>query len=304
MPAYNAAVFIAESIASVQQQTYPHWELIIINDGSTDATAEIVKSFAATDARILYIEQPNGMQGKARNTGIQKAKGSLVAFIDADDRWMPEKLERQLACMHTTNADVVFSDIILTDEAGVIKKETWGVQDHIYKGEEGLLAFIEENKAPLLTVLAKKESILLVHGFSEAADRQYVEDYDLWLRMLQHDIVFAGSSEKLAAYRLHAALSMERKKTMLHVIDILTEIPVMNDTLQLKKRNALILWIRKCIKTCLPAITTADMKKIIALFPSAAERRLFYFLNSILQKKLTAQVILLYSRSIARKHFS
>jgi teichuronic acid biosynthesis glycosyltransferase TuaG len=303
MPAYNAAAHIAESIASVQQQTYEHWELIIINDGSTDNTESIARLYAAKDPRIVYIEQLNGKQGKARNTGIKVAKGTLVAFIDADDIWMPHKLQEQIAFINLMNADVVFSDTILVNEDGVTQKDSWGVKDQLYKGEEGLLAFMEENKAPLLTVVAKKESVLSVNGFSESLQRQYVEDYDLWLRMLQSNNVFAGSSERLAAYRLHTNLSMERKKSILHVVDVLKEVHIRDQRLLAKKHTAIILWIRKCIKTCLPAITSDEMQKIIALFPSSVERNIFSFLNSILKKKLLGRLILLYSRSIAKNNF-
>jgi hypothetical protein len=152
-------------------------------------------------------------------------------------------------------------------------------------------------------VLAKKQSILAVNGFSESLQRQYVEDYDLWLRMLQHNMVFAGSSEKLAAYRLHANMSMERKKSILYVMDILKEVKVKDKKLEPKKRIALILWIRKCIKTCLPAITSSDMHKIIALFPHTAERSIFSLLNAVLGKRLLGKLILVYSRNTAKKFF-
>jgi len=303
MPAYNAAAHISESIESVLQQTYGQWELIIINDGSTDNTAAIIKQYGIKEPRIVYTEQLNGKQGKARNTGIKIAKGTLIAFIDADDIWMPHKLQEQLAFMEQMKADVVFSDTILIDEQGITQRETWGVQDQLYKGEEGLLAFIKENKAPLLTVLAKKESIIAVNGFSEAADRQYVEDYDLWLRMLQHNTVFAGSSDRLAAYRLHANMSVERKKSILRVLDILKEVQVKDNSLQTKQRDALILWIRKCIKTCLPVITSNEMRKVISSFPSPAERNLFSFLSTFLKNWLLGKLMLLYSQNTAKKQF-
>ena len=303
MPAYNAAAHIAESICSVQQQTHEFWELIIVNDGSIDTTGDICKDFASKDARIVYLEQSNGKQGKARNTGIKNARGPLIAFIDADDIWMPHKLKEQIAFMNIMNADVVFSDTILIDEQGITQKESWGVQDQIYRGEEGLLSFIRENKAPLLTVLAKKESIISVNGFSESPERQYVEDYDLWLRMLQNNIIFVGSSQKLAAYRLHADISMTRRKSILHVMDVLKDVQVKDNRLKSGERKAIILWMRKCIKTCMQSITTDDMKKIISLFPSSLERRIFSFLNSIFKKRLVAQAILIYSRKAARKQF-
>ena len=96
VPAYNAEKFVAETIESVQAQTYTHWELIIVDDGSTDQTADIIKEYVIKDSRIQYCYQTNGRQGKARNYAISKAKGTLLAFIDADDLWHPQKLEKQI----------------------------------------------------------------------------------------------------------------------------------------------------------------------------------------------------------------
>src|SRR5882757_4082321 len=100
MPAYNAEKYIAEAINSVKQQTYTAWELIVIDDGSTDNTAAIIKKYAGTDNRIMYTYQANGGQGKARNNGLKKATGEYVAFLDADDLWIPEKLNTQVEIMH------------------------------------------------------------------------------------------------------------------------------------------------------------------------------------------------------------
>src|ERR1700744_5385897 len=93
MPAYNAENFIGSAIESVLDQTYLNWELIVVNDGSTDQTAAIVETFAASDKRIKCISQPNMRQGAARNTGIKNSRGDLIAFLDADDLWLPGKLE-------------------------------------------------------------------------------------------------------------------------------------------------------------------------------------------------------------------
>src|SRR5919106_5413407 len=92
MPAYNAEKYIAGSIRSVIVQTYSDWELIVVDDGSTDSTATVVQEFVARDPRIKYIFQENGRLGKARNTGIRNSSGPLIAFLDSDDLWVPIKL--------------------------------------------------------------------------------------------------------------------------------------------------------------------------------------------------------------------
>src|ERR671913_872301 len=105
MPAYNTEKYIGESIQSVIDQTYGNWELLVVDDGSTDKTPDIIRTYTARDSRVKYLSQHNGGPGKARNTAIAKSNGSLLAFIDADDLWLPEKLERQLQALDATNAD-------------------------------------------------------------------------------------------------------------------------------------------------------------------------------------------------------
>lgn len=99
-PSYNASSFIKETIQSVQSQTYKNWEMIIIDDVSKDNTCELIKEEIKKDNRIRLIElQENGGAAIARNTGINNAKAKYVAFLDSDDLWLPEKLEKQLAFM-------------------------------------------------------------------------------------------------------------------------------------------------------------------------------------------------------------
>src|SRR6266849_561888 len=119
MPAYNAEKRIAESIRSVLDQTYPNWELIVVDDGSTDRTADVVRGFVSSDSRIKYIFQPNGGQASARNTGVRNSGGDLTAFLDADDLWLPAKLGLQVKAMEETNADVVSSSGFVFGEEGI-----------------------------------------------------------------------------------------------------------------------------------------------------------------------------------------
>jgi teichuronic acid biosynthesis glycosyltransferase TuaG len=104
MPAYNAEKYIAESIRSALDQTHTNWELVVVDDGSTDGTAEIVRGFRRADDRIKYIFQQNGRLGKARNTGLENSTGRLIAFLDSDDLWARGKLELQVKIMEETGA--------------------------------------------------------------------------------------------------------------------------------------------------------------------------------------------------------
>lgn len=115
-PAYNAALYIADCIISVQQQTFALWEMIIVNDGSTDNTAEIVTGFL-NDTRIKLITQPNKGVSAARNTGIKAAKGKYIAFLDADDYLLKDNLQVKYTALNKdASIDFVYSDIWKCDE--------------------------------------------------------------------------------------------------------------------------------------------------------------------------------------------
>lgn len=117
-PCYNGERYIAETIESVLGQTYAHWEMIIVDDGSADHTAEIAAAYAGRDGRITLLRQPNGGTAKARNAGMKLARGRYIALLDADDLWEPEFLERQLAFMARENAVCVCSAYRHIDERG------------------------------------------------------------------------------------------------------------------------------------------------------------------------------------------
>ncbi len=96
IPAYNREKFLPETIESVRTQTFQDWELIIVDDGSTDDTATIVSQLSKTDHRIRYIWQQNSERAVARNRGIKESRGAYIAFLDSDDLWLPNKLEKQV----------------------------------------------------------------------------------------------------------------------------------------------------------------------------------------------------------------
>jgi teichuronic acid biosynthesis glycosyltransferase TuaG len=134
-PSYNSEKFISETIKSLQNQTYKNWEMIIIDDCSQDKTVEIIESFIKKDSRIqLHRLDKNSGAGIARNTAIQAAKGDYIAFLDADDLWKPEKLEKQLAFMQTNNLPFTFSFYDWIDEAGIyLKKRIEAPRNLTYK---------------------------------------------------------------------------------------------------------------------------------------------------------------------------
>ena len=119
MPCYNMENYVADSIASVQRQTYPHWELLIVDDASTDRTVEIVNNIAQHDEKIHFVvkAQHSGI-ADTRNQCIQMAKGRFLAFLDADDIWHPEKTETQLRFMMENKVGFTYTTYDWIDEEG------------------------------------------------------------------------------------------------------------------------------------------------------------------------------------------
>lgn len=204
MPAYNASEFIQKSIDSVLAQIFKDWELLIIDDGSTDNTSTIIEQNVLKDSRIKGFFQENGKQGKARNLGLKIAAGEYIAFLDADDIWMPEKLKIQFEEIDHSNADLVFSDsFVISDTETTERNIKLNTLNAIFNGRDALDTFLYKNRIPILTVLAKKSKIMEVKGFSEKPSIQNAEDYHLWLKLLINNSVFYGSDKTLAAYRVH-----------------------------------------------------------------------------------------------------
>lgn len=118
-PIYNSEKFLEAAILSVQNQTYSNWELILVDDASTDASEKIAREFYSEDSRITYEKFPeNRGPAASRNRAIEMAKGEYIAFLDSDDFWAPDKLEIQVDFMQRKNCDVSFSSYILVDEKG------------------------------------------------------------------------------------------------------------------------------------------------------------------------------------------
>jgi len=116
IPCYNAEKYIAETIQSVVNQTYTNWELIIINDGSTDSSLNIIKEFADRDSRISFIDKKNSGVSDSRNKGIEKSNGDFIAFLDADDVWFENNLDIKInALLVNVYSDFVFSNMYNTD---------------------------------------------------------------------------------------------------------------------------------------------------------------------------------------------
>jgi glycosyltransferase involved in cell wall biosynthesis len=198
IPAYNAAEFMGETLDSVFAQTYKNWEVILVNDGSSD-TAQLEQVLQRYPSNLTYIKQENQGAAVARNIGLRAANGEFVAFLDADDSWLPAFLEKQINLLKSTSADVVFADAMLFGDSR-LEGRTF-MQLNPPTGEvtaENLLAL----KATVLTstVLARKAVILEVGLFDVSLRRG--QDFDLWLRLAKAGARFATSREVLAHHRI------------------------------------------------------------------------------------------------------
>lgn len=198
IPAYNAAEFMRETLDSIFAQTYTRYEAIVINDGSSDTEA-LEQVLERYPDNLLYIEQENQGAAAARNAGLRAASGEFVAFLDADDRWVPEFLEKQMELLKSNNVDIVFADADLFGDSPLDGRTFMQVEPP--NGEvtaENLLAV----KVTVLTssVLARKKPIVDVGLFDESLRRG--QDFDLWFRLAKAGARFAYSREVLAHHRI------------------------------------------------------------------------------------------------------
>lgn len=200
IPVYNGEKYIAQAIESVLAQTYKNFEIIIINDGSTDNSLEKIKPYLSLP-NIKYIEQHNKGVAAARNTGIVNYAGELIALLDQDDLWLSEKLKVQVDYLaKNTDVGLVHSNFAYIDKKGkqIYPTDAW-ITDA--KGMCFKRLFIGNAIAPL-TVIMKRECMDRVGLFDE--EISYCDDYELWLRIARHFRI-GHIDQILALYRLHGS---------------------------------------------------------------------------------------------------
>ncbi len=203
MPAYNAGKYLSESIKSVLAQTYADWELIIVDDESQDDTASIVESYQRIDSRIKYFWQKNGKQGRARNKAIRESEGYYLAFLDADDIWLPHKLTHQVNLMKEHQSDLVFGYSCLL-ENGLRTEKTIGRGSGNYQGQAAIEFLLYHDAFIMSTVFVKREAVMKVECFVEDLKIQYCEDWHLWLKLALENFSFYTDTEIVSYYRIHS----------------------------------------------------------------------------------------------------
>ncbi len=182
VPAFNAELTIRDAVASVFAQTYRDFEVIVVDDGSSDATCAALETWRDC---LTYVRQPNGGPGRARNTGIERARGEFVAFLDADDLWLPRKLERQIEYFEAfPAAGLVHTAVFLgTPDAEPLARAEASVA---CTPPRQLFCELFETRTEIhtLSVMARRPVIDEVGGFDERREI-HVEDWDLWLRIAE-----------------------------------------------------------------------------------------------------------------------
>jgi hypothetical protein len=209
IPAYNAAGTIRSAVASTLRQTVPVLEVIVVDDGSADATAEVVTSIA--DSRVRLVSRPNGGPAAARNAGVAAARGDWVAFLDADDLWLPRYVQSATAALSAApNPGFAYTDAYVFD-SGRGKVKVGSASDALVPPPPDRAAFLAAllRRNFVFTSAAVPAAVLAaVSGYDEAL--RLSEEYDLWLRILVagFDAVWMGGP--LAVYRMHPGQSSEQ----------------------------------------------------------------------------------------------
>jgi len=207
IPAYQCAQYIAHAVQSVLRQTFPPYEIVIVNDGSPD-TPSLESALTPYRDRIRYVKQPTLGPASARNTGILRARGKYIAFLDGDDYWCSDHLAKQIAMLRQDpTLDLVYCDsILLKDERPIARAFDVEPQSAEVTFESLL---VEDSAISTSSTVASREAIMAAGMFDEGFRR--CEDFDLWLRMSFAGARMAFHSEARVHHRiLDVGLSANR----------------------------------------------------------------------------------------------
>ena len=198
IPAFNASEWIAETIESVIDQEYQNFEILVIDDGSTDNTEKIVSSFGP---KVSYYYKINGGQSSARNFGIKNAKGKYIAFLDSDDLWFKQKLKLQIELLEQNKFKWAYTDGIAFDNSTNEILFRFNNKSKQYEGDI-LIKLFQSCFIPMPTVIVKKEVFSEIGYFNEDHQFRNREDWEMWIRSAQKYPI-ALIPDILAKYRVH-----------------------------------------------------------------------------------------------------
>jgi GT2 family glycosyltransferase len=218
VPAFNAARTVGSTIRSVLAQTRQDFEVVVVDDGSTDSTIELVREFER-DPRIRLLRQSNGGPSAARNTGIAAARGGYVSMLDADDLWLPEYLELMGAALdEAPGAVLAYTDAwVLDDASGRIRRRSamsyQRPPKHVGSPRELFLLLLERNFI-YTSVTVRRATLEQVGGYDESLGAS--EDWELWLRIAALGAPLICVPGMLAIHRNHASSLTSDPRTIVH----------------------------------------------------------------------------------------
>lgn len=209
IPTWNRADKIEKTIRSVQNQTFQNWEILICDDGSTDNTKEIIETFAREDSRIKWIPGTHaGLPATPRNRGIKQAQGEWLAFLDSDDEWLPEKLEKQIKQLEEKKLKAA-----CTNAYRFIPAKNEKLIYSSYQNEQiNFSNLIKSNLVVTSSAIIHRSLIEETFGFPEDQEQKGIEDYSFWLRIATFTN-FGYLSEPLLIYTDDAANSVRGLNT-------------------------------------------------------------------------------------------
>jgi teichuronic acid biosynthesis glycosyltransferase TuaG len=216
-PAYNAERFIEETIRSVQAQQHDDWEMLVVDDVSTDRTRDIVRDVAASDPRIQLIPQElNRGPAEARNLALSRARFRYVAFLDSDDLWLPQKLSTQLAFMKENDAALTYTEYRLIDEFGELVGRPVKVPTSV-----DYHALLKNTIIGCLTVMLDRDKT----GPVSMLPLTQHEDLTLWYALLKRGLIAHGIQKDLARYRIvRGSASRDKMRSARHMWKVFREV--------------------------------------------------------------------------------
>jgi glycosyltransferase involved in cell wall biosynthesis len=211
-PAYNSAAYIGETIESALAQTCRDFEMLIVDDGSTDGTIDVVRAAAAGDPRVILLNAPHGGTAAARNVAIDAARGRFIALLDSDDVWAQNYLSEQLAMFDAHPGIAIVSANAFSRGGPLDGRPLWEATSGCH--EVTLHEVVTNDRAVMVMAVIRREVLDRIGGFNPRLRAN--EDYELWIRAANAGFRILQNRRPLARYRRHAASVSADEIRMLH----------------------------------------------------------------------------------------
>jgi glycosyltransferase involved in cell wall biosynthesis len=300
IPCYNYGHYVAECVQSVLDQTLQDFEILVINDGSTDSSADVVRGF--NDPRIRYIEHPNNLGLLATLTeGFSEARGRYVTRIDADDRYRSTFLEATIAILEARpHVGLVYSDVALIDESGTILEDPWlelqSNQWHHGADSEGdeFLTLVRQNLIPTAAVIARRDAWLRALPFPAWFEYSSISDWYLNVNVTRHHPVYY-LARTLGDYRFHPrnlhAQAVDVSAVERTIIRILDEVFAGSDRIDQKQKVKNPIYGHAYEQTGNRYFGAANNRDARRSYLQAVRRRPSYLLDAAFVRRLCATAI-------------